>query len=91
MATVRTKLAILISVVLVGTFGLLIYVMLQQAKVSCEACIQFNGRTVCRSAIGPDDASASRTAIDNACGLLAGGMTQSIACTNTPPVSLVCE
>ena len=91
MATTRTKLGILIAVAFVATFGLLIYAMLQQAEVSCEACISFRGRTACRTAAGPDEAAASNMAIDNACAQVSSGMTNRIACGNTPPDSLVCE
>ncbi|NIP16049.1 MAG: hypothetical protein GWM88_15480 [Pseudomonadales bacterium] len=51
----------------------------------------FNGRTVCRSAVGKDEREATSTAVQNACALLAGGMTQSIQCQNRAPDSVVCD
>lgn len=91
MASSRAKIGIITAVVLVAMAALLVSLMLQQAKVTCEACVTFRGRTQCRSAVGPDREQATRTAIDNACAFLASGMTDSIQCANTPPDSVQCE
>jgi hypothetical protein len=87
----RTTISLLVGALLVLTLGVLVYSMLQQARVSCEVCVSFHGRTQCRSAAGPDREAATRTAIDNACGLLASGMADSISCSNTPPDSVRCS
>ncbi len=73
------------------TLGLLIHAMLRQAQVTCEVCVTFHGRTQCRQAVGPDRTQALKTAIDNSCGLLASGMSDSISCANTPPDSTSCD
>lgn len=57
---------------------------------SCEVCITFHGRTQCRAAHGPTHEEAIRTATDNACAFLAGGMTESVQCQNTRPDSVAC-
>ena len=57
----------------------------------CEVCITFGGRTECREAYGKTREDATRTATDNACAPLAGGMTDSISCTNTPPDRVTCQ
>jgi hypothetical protein len=53
-----------------------------------EVCMEFNGRSACRTASGAAPELARRTATDNACAQIASGMSDSIACTNTPPVSV---
>ena len=53
-----------------------------------EVCMEFNGRSACRTASAATEPQAIRTATDNACALLASGMTDSMACTNTPPKSV---
>ena len=50
-----------------------------------EVCIEFNGRSQCRAASAATREQAQRTATDNACALVASGMTDSIACGNTAP------
>ena len=91
MGSTRTVLILLTVAAVAGTIGLLVLAMLQQAEISCEVCITFEGRTNCANAAGPDEASASRTAVDTACAMISSGMTQSIACSNTPPDSLICQ
>jgi len=85
------KIAIVVTVVGVVMVALLIYAMLQQAKVSCEVCVAFHGNTDCRTAVGPTREEAIRTATDNACGLLASGMADRISCGQSTPVEVVCD
>lgn len=59
---------------------------------TCEVCMTFRGRNVCREAVGTTPEEATRTATDNACALLgATGMTLSIECSNTRPRSVTCR
>ena len=53
-----------------------------------EVCMEFRGQSACRAASAATPEAARRTATDNACAFLASGMSDSIACTNTPPVSV---
>ena len=83
--------SIVVGVIVFVLFaGVLLYSMTRQFAETCEVCITFNGRTVCREAYGKTPEEAIRTATDNACGLLAAGMTQAIACGNVPPDSTTC-
>ena len=85
----RTTLAII--VVVAALVALIVFSTLSLGGYTCEACIEFRGQTKCRSAKGSSAEEAKRTAIDNACAFLASGVTNSIACTNTPPQSVHCE
>jgi hypothetical protein len=73
------------------TFGLVIWKAVSNRAVLCEVCMVFRDGRVCREAYGPTAAEATRTATENACALLANGMTASIACHNTPPQSVNCK
>jgi hypothetical protein len=68
----------------------IIYSSLTVAQVSCEACIEFQGRKECRSAAAANLEEAQRAATDLACVFLASGRTDSIACSNTRPSSMTC-
>lgn len=68
--------------------GFLYYSSKQQSQHRVEVCMEFQGRTNCRTASGPTQEQALRTATDNACALISSGMTDSIACGNTPPKSV---
>jgi hypothetical protein len=60
----------------------------RQQRVSCRVCVTFNGRTDCRTASATNRQEAQRTAVSNACALLASGVTESIQCENTKPDSV---
>ncbi len=50
-----------------------------------EVCMEFKGQTSCRTASGSTEQFALRTATTNACATIASGVTDSIACDQTPP------
>ena len=47
--------------------------------------MEFNGQTSCRTASGATEEFALRTATNNACGTIASGVTDSIACDQSTP------
>ncbi|MGH9789287.1 MAG: hypothetical protein ACRD4U_11370 [Candidatus Acidiferrales bacterium] len=67
---------------------LMVVSTLSLGQVKVEVCMEFNGRTECRIAAAPTEAEAVSTGTANACGLLASGRDQNIACSNTPPKSV---
>ena len=66
----------------------LVYTTMGNARYRCEVCIAFQNRTACRTAGAAAEAQALRTATENACAQIASGVTDSIACENTPPQSV---
>jgi hypothetical protein len=68
--------------------GYIVYSSMNLAGHRVEVCITFNGRTNCRTASGASEEFARRTATTNACADIASGVTDSIACENTPPNSV---
>ena len=67
----------------------LIFTTMGTNKYRCEVCIAFNGRTACRTAGASTEEHAVRTATENACAQIASGVTDSMACENTPPQSVI--
>ncbi len=82
------KPAVWITLAVVAFVGFLIYSSMGQAQYRVEVCMEFKGRAACRTAAGPNEAQALRTATENACALIASGMTDSMACDRTPPKSV---
>lgn len=70
--------------------GYVVYGTVARAEVSCEVCLQFEGRTVCRLGAGPTEQEARVAAQESACGGNAQGMSESIACRNQTPVRVTC-
>lgn len=80
----RTGLWIALGVV--AFIAVVVYSTLGMRKHRVEVCMEFNGRTNCRTAAGETPDRARRAAIDNACAMIASGVGDSIACQNKPPV-----
>jgi hypothetical protein len=54
-----------------------------------EVCMEFQGRTACRTAAAATEQGALRTAQDNACALISSGVTDTMQCgTYTRPTSV---
>ena len=67
---------------------LVVYTTMGNNRHRCEVCIAFHDRSACRTAAASSEAQALRTATENACAQIASGVTDSIACENTPPSSV---
>jgi len=69
----------------------LLYSTLGTQQVTCEVCMNFGGGSRCATASGPDRAAAQDAAQTTACGPLAQGMDQTIACGRTAPAKVTCS
>ena len=65
--------------------GVVVYTSFDVGVVRCEVCIRFEGREACRAVDGATESEAQRSAVNNACALLASGVTQTMACERTTP------
>ncbi|MEX2263039.1 MAG: hypothetical protein WD696_13870 [Bryobacteraceae bacterium] len=83
-----SKTSILGILFLLAVLGYLVISTQRTAQHRVEVCITYQGRQACRTALASSKESAQRAATDNACAQIASGMTDSIACTNTPPDSV---
>ncbi len=77
--------------VILAVAALMYFAMRGQTTHSCEVCIEFEGRTQCRTAKGPTVQEATRAAADNACALLTSGMTETMRCARSEPKSVKCQ
>jgi hypothetical protein len=87
----KTQKTVLVVVGLVLLMSYMMYLSMSPGQIACEVCIEFNGRTECRKAVGKDEEEAQRSATATACGLISGGVTDGIACGNTTPRKVACE
>ena len=82
----------LIGLVVAAIFAtFLLWSTLSAQRVDCEACVDFGGKRNCAKASGTSEEEALRTAVSTACGPVAQGMNESIACQNRPPVVRQCK
>lgn len=83
---------ILVGLGLAAVFvAVMVMALRGQARVECEVCIAFGGRSECRTNLAVDRERAVMEATSNACALLANGVTAGIQCSNTPPRSVSCK
>ena len=83
------------SVVLAVAFGIAVIaavifttISASASKYRCEVCVEFQGRTQCRTAAAATEMQARRTVQENACALISSGVTDSMQCGNSQPVSV---
>ena len=69
----------------------MIYLTMSVNNVTCEVCVEFRGVTECRKATAASRQEAEEAAASTACGLLAGGITDTLACQNTTPNRVSCQ
>jgi len=68
----------------------LLYSTLGSQRAECTVCIEFKGGSKCAKASGADRAAAQQAAQTTACGPLASGMDDTIACGRLVPASVTC-
>ena len=86
----KPKTVLTVAVILMFV-AFLAYSTLSAQKVTCNVCVEFNGRSNCAPASAKDEIEATRTAQNTACGPVTSGMNETIACGNKPPVSQTCR
>jgi hypothetical protein len=77
--------------VLAPIVAAVVYLSLQVSAFECEVCMAFGGHEVCRTVTGQTELEGLRTGIDNACALLASGVTDTLKCQRTPPQKAGCR
>ena len=82
----KPVLAGLIFVLLV--LGVIIYSSFNLAKYRLEVCVNFNGKTNCKTASAVSEEFAQQTATANACGEIAFGVTETVACEHSVPAKI---
>jgi hypothetical protein len=82
----------IITIVAIVAFGaLLLFNTLSAQKAECTVCVEFNGHRNCATASHANESDAKTSAQSTACGVLANGMNESIACGRVTPLSVQCK
>ncbi len=83
--------ALIWSAIVLAFAGLLLWSTLEAQSHECTVTVRFKGGENSATASGDSEEAAETQARNTACGPLAAGMSESIACTNTPPVKKECR
>jgi hypothetical protein len=87
--TARGKILSLIALLAFGVF--LLWSTLSSQRVECTVTVEFGGRRGEGTASAASQQDATREAQTAACGPLASGMNDRIACGRIPPVTRHCR
>ncbi len=68
--------------------AVIVYSSMNLSQNKVEVCLTFKGQTLCRIASATTREFAERTAITNACGEMAAGVTETMACNQLTPTSV---
>ena len=71
--------------------GYLWWSTLAAQRAECKVCVAYGGGRNCATASAASDKEATRSAHTTACGVLAHGMNDAIACQNTPALIEECK
>jgi uncharacterized protein (UPF0333 family) len=82
---------VVVVAILIAIIALFFYMSVAGANQECSVCMEFRGRSNCATAAGHTAAEATETAHNTACGPIASGMNETIACGNRPPLSVQCK
>lgn len=77
--------------VILAIAALFFYMTTAKASQECNVCMEFRGQRNCARAVGQTEQQAREGAQTTACGPIASGMDQTIACGRTPPASVECR
>lgn len=80
-----TVIGIIFALVVIAV---ILYSSFSMAQVTVKVCMSFEGRTNCASASGATRDLAMRAAVTTACAPISGGVTGTIACEGSKPVSV---
>lgn len=86
-----TRIGIVGTVLLAAVFGYVVFQSFRLESASCEVCMEYNGQSQCRKVGGATVDEARQGAITNACAFLSSGVTDSMACQRTKPISENCR
>ena len=85
----RSTVVILLVFAVFAAF--LLYNTLSSQRVECSVVVEFQGQRNSAVASGATAEAAEREARTAACGPMARGMNESIACSKSPPVQKQCR
>jgi hypothetical protein len=86
----RSKTGLIGLLALFALMAWIVWRSFQVGGVRCEVCIDYGGRSQCRTVDGANRNEALSAATTNVCAYLSSGVTDSMACARTPPTKAEC-
>ena len=83
-----SKTVVIGVVFVVAALAFIVYSSMNVARYRVEVCMSYQGRTSCRTASADSQDHAMRSAVNNACALIASGVTDTMSCERGAPTSV---
>lgn len=71
--------------------GAMLYATFGMGGAECEVCLEFRGRSACATVSAQGRDEAIQQATSTACAGVSGGVTQTMECNRTFPLSVHCS
>jgi hypothetical protein len=85
----RSTVITLVAIAMFAAF--LLYSTIASQRAECAVSVEYQGRRNAATASAATEREAEQQARTTACGPIASGMNETIACTNRPPVRRQCR
>lgn len=85
------RVRVIVAAAVVAFIGYLLWSTLAAQAAECRVCVAYGTGRNCATASAASDKDAMRAAQATACGTLAHGMNDAIACGNAPPLVHECK
>jgi len=79
---------VLIGLGVILFIAYVVYSSLGSQNYRLEVCVEYQGQSACATATGSTRQEAQRTATDTACAKVTSGMTNTMSCSQRPPISV---
>ena len=83
-----SKTVVIGVVFVVAALAFIVYSSMSVAQYRVEVCMSYQGQTSCRTASADSQDHAMRSAVNNACALIASGVTDTMSCERGTPTSV---
>jgi hypothetical protein len=77
-----------VIVFIAGFIALVAYSTLHGPRFRVEVCMEYQGRSSCRTVSAKSEQAALRSAAENACADIASGVTDTMRCVGAEPKSV---
>ncbi len=84
----RLKIGWFVAAFVLVFLTLVAYGTLHGPRFRAEVCMSYQGRSACRIVSAKSEQAALRSGADNACGDISSGVTDTIRCQQSEPVSV---
>lgn len=84
----RLRLQWLVAVFVVVFLSLVVYSTFRGPRFRAEVCMAYQGKSACRTVSAKSEQAARRAGSENACAEISSGVTDTIRCEQSEPVSV---